>query len=121
MGSVTIFTIVRQGSGYTYAEVDFTAKQGVYQSIGDLDNGINGLIPLGDGTFRSTVIMTPPGGFGTDLVRELGGTRVGIFSPLTYDLYDFVEDMQFRQVGVLQNPTFGVTQVTLLLLPLAMQ
>ena len=108
MGSIIDVTIVRQGSGYTYAEVDFEAGR-VYQSIGDLDSGINGLNPLGDGTFRATVILTPPGGFGTDLVRELGGTRVGIFSSLNYDLYDFVEDMQFRQVGVLQNPSFGVS------------
>ena len=106
MGGVTDIQVVRQGSDYTYGELDFSANS-VYQSIGDLDNGINGLDPLGDGTFRSTVIITPAGGFGTDLVRELGGVRVGVFSALNYDLYDFVEDMTFRQVGILQNPSFA--------------
>ena len=106
LGSITEIQVVRQGTGYTYANLDFEPGR-CYQSLGDLDNGINGLDPLGDGTFRSTVILTPPGGFGTDLVRELGGVRVGIFSSLNYDLYDFVEDMSFRQIGVVQNPSFS--------------
>ena len=105
LGSITEVQVVRQGSGYTYANLDFVAGR-VYQSLGDLDTGINGLDPLGDGTFRSTVLLPPTGGFGSDLVRELGGTRVGIFSSLDYDLYDFVEDMTFRQVGILQDPSF---------------
>jgi len=111
LGSIVDITVVRQGTGYTYAQLDFIAGR-VYQSIGDLDNNINALDPLGDGTFRSTVILTPPGGFGTDLVRELGGIRVGIFSSLNYDLYDFVEDMEFRQVGVLQGAALVNNPVT---------
>jgi hypothetical protein len=111
LGSITDITIVRQGSGYTWATVGFEAGK-VYQSLGDLDSAINALDPLGDGTFRSTVILTPPGGFGSDLVRELGGIHVGIFSSLNYDLYDFVEDMTFRQVGIIQNPTLEGNPVT---------
>jgi hypothetical protein len=111
LGSITDITIVRQGSGYTWANVDFEAGQ-VYQSLGDLDSAINGLDPLGDGTFQSTVILTPPGGFGSDLVRELGGIHVGIFSSLNYDLYHFVQDMTFRQVGIIQNPTLEGNPVT---------
>lgn len=108
LGSITEVQIVSQGSGYTYAELDFVAGR-VYQSLGDLDSDINGLDPLGDGTFTATVILTPPGGFGSDLVRELGGTRVGIFSSLSYNAYDFVSDMSFRQVGIVQDPTFTST------------
>lgn len=112
LGSITDIQIVRQGTGYTSASLDFVSGR-VYQSIGDLDNGINGLNPLGDGTFASTIILTPPGGFGTDLVRELGGTRVGVFSSLEYDSYDFVEDFSFRQVGIVQDASFtSVNPVT---------
>ncbi len=105
LGSISEIQIVRQGTDYTYANLDFIAGR-VYQSLGDLDNEVNGLDPLGDGTFDSTVILTPPGGFGVDLVRQLGGTRVGIFSSLSYDSYDFVEDFSFRQVGVVQGASF---------------
>ena len=105
LGSISEIQIVRPGSGYTYANINFVSGN-VYQSLGDLDNGINALNPLGDGTFRSTVILTPAGGFGSDLVTQLGGTRVGVFSSLNYDQYDFVEDMSFRQVGILQGASF---------------
>ena len=105
LGSITEVQVVRQGTGYTYANLDFVSGR-AYQSLGDLDSGINGLNPLGDGTFSATVIITPQGGFGTDLVRELGSTRVGVFSSLNYDSYDFVEDMEFRQIGIVQDPQF---------------
>ena len=105
LGGITEIQIVRGGSGYTFANIDFSAGN-VYQSLGDLDTGINALDPLGDGTFRSTVILPPPGGFGSDLVRELGGTRVGVFSSLNYDQYRHVEDMTFRQVGIIQGASF---------------
>lgn len=106
LGSVTEIQIVRPGTGYTFANIDFSAGK-VYQSLGDLDTGINALDPLGDGTFRSTVILPPVGGFGSDLVRELGGTRVGVFSSLNYSKFNFVEDMTFRQVGIIQGATFN--------------
>jgi hypothetical protein len=100
--------VVRYGSGYTEGTLDFSANN-VYGSLVDLDADINGLNPGGNGDFRSTVIITPPGGWGTDLQRELGGTRVGFFSSLGTDStdYDFTEGISFRQIGVIQNPEFN--------------
>ena len=107
-GSVIKIEIVRPGSGYTHGTVQFIANKS-YQSLGDLDNDANGLNPLGDGTFSATVIPQPPGGWGTDLVRELGGTRVGVFSSLNYDLYYYTQSSTFRQVGILQGASFSQT------------
>ncbi len=102
-GKIKEVKVVRPGTNYTYATLDFV-KGRVYESLLDLDQNMNGLNPLGDGTFRSTCIIAPPNGWGTDLVRQLGGTRLGIFSDLNYNLLDFVFESSFRQIGVLQNP-----------------
>ena len=101
-GGISDVVVVRSGSGYTYGEIDFSANN-VYESLSDMDTGTNALNPLGAGDFRSTVIISPPGGWGTDLVRELGGTRVGIFSNILSNTTDFLNNSTFRQVGVLQG------------------
>ena len=101
-GSITKIEVVRSGSGYTFAEIDFRANH-VYASLADLDAVVNGLNPLGDGTFRSSVVIPPPGGWGTDLVRELGGTRVCVFTTLGDD-GDVDLGGTFRQVGIIQDP-----------------
>ncbi len=102
-GKIFEVTVVRPGSKYNYATVDFTANR-VYESLSDLDQGKNGLDPRGDGSFASTVIISPPGGWGTDLVKELGGTRVGVFSELDFNYDELLPNTTFRQVGLLHNP-----------------
>ena len=69
----------------------------------DTNNEKNGIDPLGDGGFRTTVIINPPGGWGTDLVRELGGTRVGVFSDFKSTNPDYVLESEFRQVGIVSD------------------
>lgn len=99
--------IVRPGKGYSYATLDFTAGR-VYTTLQDLDEDRNGLDPRGDGTFRSTVIINPPNGWGYDLPRQLFGYTVGVFSRFDYTLTDFFPDVEFRQLGILQNPETNV-------------
>ena len=95
--------VVRPGSGYSYATLDFTPGR-CYASLADLDAGVNGLDPRGDGTFRNTVIINPPNGWGFDVARQLGAYTVGIFSRLDYTLTDFFTDTTFRQIGILAEP-----------------
>ena len=100
---VTQIEVVRPGSGYTFATLDFTPNN-VYESLPDLDLNRNPLNPLGNNSLRSTVIIPPPGGWGTDLQRELGGTRVGVFSSLDFNMFSYLTG-SFRQVGILQDMT----------------
>jgi len=122
-GRISTVRIVEEGQDYTYGVVDFVANR-VYASISDLKQGINALNPSGDGTLNCSVIISPPGGWGYDkekssdsgviarekknaifaLCRQLGSTRVGVFSSLKSDLNnDFIEKTLFRQVGIVQN------------------
>ncbi len=107
---VTNVEVVRAGSGYTFGTLNFTANN-TFESLSDYDTNTNPLNPLGDGTLRTTVIIPPPGGWGTDLQRELGGTRVGVFSSLDYDLFSYFNG-SFRQVGILQDMTLTETNPT---------
>ena len=103
-GKVYEVRVVRPGSGYTVASVDFKANR-CYGSLVDLDSVQNGLNPLGDGTFSAIGIISPPGGWGTDLVRELGGTRIGVFSDFRSTNTDYIVESEFRQVGVMSEVT----------------
>ena len=99
---VSKIEMARNGSGYTFGTLEFTSGN-VYQSLSDLDLGVNGLNPEGDGNLRTTSVISPPGGWGSDIVRQLGGTRVGVFSSLNYPLFVDYYPCPFRQVGILQD------------------
>ncbi len=124
-GKITKVRVERYGLGYTKATLDFVSNR-VYTSLIDLDNKQNGVNPLGDGTFVSTVMIGPRSGWGCmdqkqvsvqtsrsteenirdcrfKLARQLGGTRVCIFSDLRYDQSDFIKGTQFRQLGIIQD------------------
>ena len=95
--------VVRPGRGYTSATIDFSRDK-VYKSLFDLDNEQNALDPEGNGDFRSTCVIAPVGGWRADNPSTLGGTTVGVFSNLLYDLADFITEIPFRQIGILQDP-----------------
>ena len=102
-GRVTEVDVVRGGEGYTYANMSFV-RGNCYASLADLDLEANGLDPLGLETFRNTVLISPPGGWGYDVEGQLNASKVGIFSDLRYDLSDIIKDVTFRQTGILLNP-----------------
>lgn len=109
--------IARPGQNYTFGRLNFTAGE-VYATLSDLDEEINAMNPGGDDRFRSTVIISPPGGWGYKktsdtteesmnslytIMRQLGASRLGVFSRLDFNEKDFISDISFRQAGILQD------------------
>jgi len=97
-GGVTAVTVTTAGSGYTYA----------YLANEDIPGGA-GNIPT-DGTGSSAnieFIIQPKNGHGADPIEELGGNYVILNSRLEYaeGSGDFPTDNDFRQIGVVVNPT----------------
>ena len=87
---VDTVTISNQGSGYTYANVDLVA----------------GGVPTGTSRPALDVIITPQGGHGADIYRELGAYNVLLYSRIENDNEnpDFVTGNQIARIGVVQNP-----------------
>ena len=117
--SVESIEVVRPGYGYTYAKVDFTEGR-VYKGLAQLDEQRNPLNPGGNGNFRSTVILSPPTGWGYDTERNLeieenkeearhrlalqmSSRTVGVFSSFKDPLLDAYTDVFFRQIGILHK------------------
>ena len=91
-------TVSSQGSGYTYGNVDL----------------VTGGVPTVTQRPTFDVIMTPQGGHGRDIYRELGAYNVLLYSRIENDNEnpDFVTGNQIARVGVVENPQ--VTTGTLL-------
>ncbi len=77
-----------QGSGYTYGNVD-------------LSN-----VPTGTTRPTFDVIISPKGGHGADIYRELGAYNVLLYSRIENDIQnpDFITGNQIARVGVVENP-----------------
>ena len=88
--TVDSVTVSSQGSGYTYGSLDLDA----------------GGIPSGTTIPTFNVIISPEGGHGKDIYRELGAYNVLIYSRLENDNEnpDFVTGNEFARIGIVQNP-----------------
>ena len=88
--TVDSVTVSSQGSGYTYGNLDLDA----------------GGVPSGTTIPTFNVIVTPEGGHGKDIYRELGAYNVLIYSRLENDNEnpDFVTGNEFARIGIVENP-----------------
>ena len=91
-------TVSNQGSGYTYGIVDLSA----------------GNVPTGTTTPSFDVIISPKGGHGYDIYRELGAYNVLLYSRIENDNEnpDFITGNQISRIGIVKNPQ--VTSGTIL-------
>ena len=87
---VDTVTISNQGSNYTYGNIDLLA----------------GGVPTGTTIPTFDVIVSPPGGHGYDIYKELGAMNVLLYSRIENDNEnpDFVTGNQIARVGVVENP-----------------
>jgi len=95
---VESITISNQGSGYTFGNVDL----------------VSGNVPIGNTRPIFDVIISPKGGHGADIYRELGAYNVLIYSRIENDNQnpDFISGNQIARVGIVENPeSFGSTQI----------
>ncbi len=87
---VDTINISSQGSGYTFGTVDF----------------VSGGVPVGTTRPDFDAIMTPQGGHGADIYRELGAYNVLLYSRIENDNEnpDFITGNQFSRIGIIENP-----------------
>ena len=83
-------TVSTQGSGYTYGSLDLSS----------------GGVPTGTTRPEFDVIISPPGGHGSNIYRELGAYNVLLYSRIENDSEnpDFITDNEIARVGVVCNP-----------------
>jgi hypothetical protein len=91
---VDSITVSNQGSGYTYGNIDL----------------VGGSVPTGTTRPTFDVIMTPQGGHGADIYRELGAYNVLLYSRIENDNEnpDFITGNQVARIGIVQNPEESV-------------
>ena len=90
--------VSNQGSNYTYGNIDLVA----------------GNVPTGSTRPQFNVIISPKGGHGYDIYRELGAYNVLMYSRIENDIQnpDFITGNQIARVGIVENPqSFGSSQI----------
>jgi hypothetical protein len=98
-GIVTVVTVNAVGSGYSFASLDLTSKE---------DSGVTTTKAV------TAPIISPSYGHGADNVDELGATYVLVNTTLSGEegSGDFIVNQDFRQVGLVKNPTSGGSAAT---------
>ncbi len=95
---IDTIVISKQGSAYTYGNVDLVA----------------GGVPTGTTRPTFDVIISPQGGHGADIYRELGAMNVLLYSRIENDNEnpDFITGNQIARVGVVEDPQqYGSTSL----------
>jgi hypothetical protein len=95
---VESIVVSNQGSGYTYGNLDL----------------VSGNAPTGTTTPTFDVIISPQGGHGYDIYRELGAYNALLYSRIENDIEnpDFITGNQIARVGIVKDPkSFGSTQL----------
>ena len=95
-GVITSISVTTAGTGYTYAYLNDDDLVG--SSREQASDGTNS-------TANIEFVIAPKNGHGADPVEELGGNYVILNSRLEYGEGDFPTDNDFRQIGVVMNPT----------------
>jgi hypothetical protein len=87
---VSSIVVSNQGSGYTYGNVDLES----------------GNVPTGSVRPTFDVVISPKGGHGADIYRELGAYNVLLYSRIENDFQnpDFITGNQIARVGIVENP-----------------
>jgi hypothetical protein len=87
---VESITVSNQGSGYTYGNVDLDA----------------GNVPVSTTKPLFNIIISPQGGHGADVYRELGANNVLLYSRIENDNEnpDFITGNQIARLGLVKNP-----------------
>lgn len=90
------------GAGYTYGVVDLTK---CYATAAEANTSTGTATSLGT-TARLEVIISPPGGHGSNAIYEFGGYRVMINKSLDFldGNGDIPINMQFRRFGLIEDP-----------------
>ena len=88
--TVDSIVVSSQGSGYTYGNLDLAA----------------GGVPTGTTLPAFNVIVSPEGGHGSDIYRELGAYNVLLYSRIENDTEnpDFITGNEFARIGIVENP-----------------
>ena len=83
-------TLSNEGSGYTYGNVDLIA----------------GSVPTPDTWPELNVIISPQGGHGKDIYRELGATNTLMYARIENDAEnpDFITGNEIARIGIIENP-----------------
>jgi hypothetical protein len=95
---VESIVVSNQGSNYTYGNIDL----------------VSGNVPTGSTRPQFDVIISPKGGHGYDIYRELGAYNVLMYSRIENDTQnpDFITGNQIARIGIVENPqSFGSSQI----------
>jgi hypothetical protein len=94
------------GAGYTYGTIDLSK---CYTSAANANTRSGTEISPGGAGANLEVIISPPGGHGSNAIHELGGYRVMINKSLDFldGNGDIPINMQFRRFGLIEDPQVG--------------